>query len=69
MVIQPKATKSKNIPIDTIAYQNNFQIQFFFFLKEDNLKFSNRYQYLHARFGETDLGDKFNGVFKPLFKV
>ena len=57
MVIQPKATKSKNIPIDPIAYQNNFQIQIYF-QKGDNLKFSSRYQYLHARFDITDLGDK-----------
>jgi hypothetical protein len=27
------------------------------FLKDDNLKFLSQYQYLHARFVETDLGE------------
>ena len=39
------------------GYQDNFQIQIYF-QKGDNLKFSSRYQYLHARFVKTDLGDK-----------
>ena len=40
------------------GYQDNFQIQIYF-QKGDNLKFSIRYQYLYAKFGKTDHGDKF----------